>query len=137
MPPIKKLTWTVSLLAVAVSQAEAYMGGSAGPSYHQSSLALPYAQGSDLWGSNRGYDQYSRSDSYERPSQAIRASRPAGYSGIHGQSTLDLSKNYGEWNNSTKLDSTSFYHTVMLDDKHVWVIAFIDPNCPRCERFSA
>ena len=44
---------------------------------------------------------------------------------------------YGLWANSMRLDESNFYDTVMQDNDHVWVIAFMDPTCRNCQRFVA
>ena len=45
--------------------------------------------------------------------------------------------NYGLWAKTLRLDASSFYDVVMRDDDHIWVVAFMDPNCDNCKRFVA
>ena len=40
-----------------------------------------------------------------------------------------------DWADTTRLEYDSFWDRVMEDDERVWVVAFIDPKDPACQRF--
>jgi hypothetical protein len=42
---------------------------------------------------------------------------------------------YGMWNKTERLDHTNFAQKVVNDNSNAWVIAFMNPACPDCERF--
>ena len=42
---------------------------------------------------------------------------------------------YGQWENTLRLDASDFYDVVMRDDDHLWVVTFMDPKCENCSKF--
>ena len=74
------------------------------------------------------YGGYDEDYAVEEPVNAVTYS--SSYA-KHNVSGVD----YGLWANSNRLDSDNFWDTVMEDEEHVWVVAFIDPMDKICQKF--
>ena len=79
-----------------------------------SRVTLAYLNAPD---SNYSYSSYQPTPSYDWASP------------ISSSTTV-----YGDWAESDSLDSDNFRDKVMDDDR-VWVVAFIDPYDPDCQKF--
>jgi len=44
--------------------------------------------------------------------------------------------NYGIWARTRRLNLNTFEDNVMKDDMNVWVVSYIMPSCPLCEKFA-
>ena len=45
-------------------------------------------------------------------------------------------KDYGVWSDYKRLTVETFETTVITDQEHVWVVAYINPDCPACKRLA-
>lgn len=73
---------------------------------------------------------------YSKPNETsvIEPINAVTYGSSYANSSI-IGAGYGLWNNSVKLDNRNFYDTVMGDSKNVWLVAFMNPKCPKCQKF--
>ena len=106
------------------------------PAYSYGYAAKPAYRSCDYDSCDYGYKSYSK-PAYgygysAKPAYGYQAKSYDGY----GYRASAYRKDYGVWEKYYRIEVESFEKTVVTDTENVWVIAFIDPACGYCQRFS-
>ena len=84
-------------------------------------------------GYNAGYGAYDDYDSYGsgpvRQRHLPKSRQYIPYNHGHG-------RDYGLWNRSYKVKEETFEQVVIKDVENIWIVAYIDPECGACKKFS-